>query len=187
MRRTLVALAAALAVFGIALAGCGGSSSLGGPTAQQQRAQAINQRTREYAKAVAQVPTPTVTNFPRRQTLADAVKRQSLPNHPWYVYVLGQNGNIVNYFVSKSVPVNDCDYLSSTQDVTTYGDGNGNVGNVAVLDAPSLEGIYQSASGCNTLTFFDLGTNAEVQVTAIGSYITDRPLKVNAQAIKITK
>lgn len=184
----MILLVAALAALAVLVAGCGGTSSNGGPSAAQQAAQAIKQRTSSYAKAVAQVPTPNITNFPRRQTLADAVKRQSLPNHPWYVYVLGQNGNIVNYFVSKSVPVNDCDYLSNDTEIVNSGDnGNGGSAGVVTLPAPDLEGIYQSGSGCNTLTFFDLGTNAEVQVTAIGSYITDRPLKVNAQAIKISK
>ena len=188
MRRKLTLLILALAALGIIAAGCASSSNDGGPSAQQQRQQAIQQRTQEFAKAQAQVPAPNVTNFPRRKTLADAVVRQSLPNHPWYVYVLGQNGNIVNYFVAKSVPVNDCDYLSATQNVVSAGDnGNGGAAGLAVLDSPSLEGIYQSGSGCNTLTFFDLTTDAEIQVSSLQTFVTDRPLKVQAQAIKVTK
>jgi hypothetical protein len=54
-----------------------------------------------------------------------------------------------------------------------------------VLSAPSLEGIYQSSSGCETLTFFDATTNAEIQVTGMQTYITDRPLKVDAEPIKV--
>jgi type II secretory pathway pseudopilin PulG len=184
--RKLILLPLLLILGAVLFAGCGGNSNDGGQSAQQQRQQAIQQRTRAFGKAQAQVPTPSPTNFPRRQTLADAVKRQSLPHHPWYVYELGQNGNIVNYFVAKSVPVNDCDYLSATQNVVTAGDnGNDGAAGVVVLDSPSLEGIYQSGSGCNTLTFFDLATDAEVQVTAIGSIITDRPLKIDAEAVKI--
>lgn len=175
----LALVVAALIGAAMLFAACGGPSNA---TAQKQRQQAIQQRVDEYAKAIAQVPTPNVTNFPRRQTLADAVKRQSLPDHPWYVYVLGMNGNIEYYFVAKSVPVNDCDYLSSTQNVQEFGGDNGGL---AVLDSPSLEGIYQSSSGCNTLTFFDLGTNAEVQVNAGQSIILDAPLKVDAQPIKV--
>jgi ABC-type Fe3+-hydroxamate transport system substrate-binding protein len=182
----MILLIAALAALAVLVAGCGGTSSNGGPSAAKQAADAIKQRTQSYEKAKAQTPTPNITNFPRRKTLADAVVRQSLPNHPWYVYVLGQNGNIVNYFVAKSVPVNDCDYLSNDTEIVSAGD-NGNDGSAGVvtIPAPDLEGIYQSGSGCNTLTFFDLGTNAEVQVTAIGSYITDRPLKVDAAPVKI--
>jgi hypothetical protein len=171
--KKLIPLGLFVGVMVLMTTACGTSQS------EQQRESAVKQRISTFQKAQNQVPTPNVSNFPRRKTLADSVVRQSQPNHPWYVYVLGQNGNVVNYFVAKSVPVNDCDYLSSTQNVQW--DDNGNI----VLDSPSLEGIYQSSSGCNTLTFFDLGTNAEVQVTAIGTYITDRPLKVDAQPLKV--
>lgn len=147
--------------------------------AEQQRSTAVQQRANTYARASAQVPTPLVTNFPRRETLANAVVRQSQPHHPWYVYVLGLNGNIVNYFVAKSVPVNDCDYLSSTENIDW--DKNGNV----VLSAPSLEGIFQSASGCDTLTFFDLSTNAEIQLSRAQTFIADKPLRVEAKPIKV--
>jgi hypothetical protein len=156
-------------VLGVLATACSNNASV------KQNQQAIKQRTQVYGQAVAQVPTPNITNFPRRKTLVDAVERQALPDHPWYVYVLGQQGNIVNYYVAKSVPVNDCDYLSSTQNVQ---DG-------LVLDSPSLEGIYQSQTGCNTLTFFDLATDAEIQITGLSTYVTDRPLKVSAQPIKV--
>ena len=162
-----------LVVLAVAVAACGPT------TADKQRQQASDQRVSTYNRAVAQVPNPVVTNFPRRKTLVDAVNRQSEPNHPWYVYVLGQNGNIVNYFVAKSVPVNDCDYLSSTDEIVSAKGDNWQI------SAPSLEGIYQSGSGCNTLTFFDLTTNAEVQITSMQTYISDRPLKVDAKPIKV--
>lgn len=179
MQRRLIFAIIALVAIGLLAAGCGGPNNA---TANKQRQQAIQQRVDEYAKATSQVPTPNVTNFPRRKTLADAVVRQSLPNHPWYVYVLGINGNIEYYFVAKSVPVNDCDYLSSTENVQEFGGDNGGL---AVLGSPSLEGIYQSSSGCNTLTFFDLITDAEVQVNAGQTIILDRPLKVQAQPIRV--
>lgn len=175
MRSRFLTLAVVMIAVGLVAAACSSHRN----SAEQQRSQAINQRVDVYAKAVKQVPTPNVTNFPRRQTLADAVVRQSLPHHPWYVYVLGQNGNIVNYYVAKSVPVNDCDYLSSTQELVDSHNATWQ------LDAPSLEGIYQSASGCNTMTFFDLATNAEIQLTGLQTYVTDRPLKVQAQPIRV--
>lgn len=173
-----VLLAAALATMALIGAGCGGHN---GASANEQRQQAIKLRANTYARAAAQIPNPIVTNFPRRQTLVDAVKRQSLPNHPWYVYILGQNGNIVNYFVAKSVPVNDCDYLAAAQQINDQYEGP------VVVDSPSMEGIYQSSSGCNTLTFFDLSTGAEIQVSSTQSFVTDRPLRVEAEAIKVTK
>ena len=187
MRNRLIILVLALVGLAVLAAGCAGTSNDGGSSAQKQRQQAIQQRTQEFAKAQSQVPTPNITNFPRRKTLADAVVRQSLPNHPWYVYILGQNGNIVNYFVAKSVPVNDCDYLSATQNVVSAGDnGNNGAAGIAVLDSPSLEGIFQSQTGCNTLTFFDLSTDAEIQVSSTQSFVTDRPLRVQAQPIRVT-
>lgn len=176
--RRVASIIGLLAVFGVMAFGSAGCFDQ--PQSEQQREKAVQQRANTYARAQAQVPTPNVTNFPRRQTLADAVERQSLPHHPWYVYVLGQNGNIVNYFVAKSVPVNDCDYLSATENVQNPGD-NGNV----ILGSPSLEGIFQSSSGCDTLTFFDLTTNAEIQVSRGQTFITDRPLRVEAKPIRV--
>jgi hypothetical protein len=164
----------AIVVFAGLFAACGTKT-----TSEKQREQAVNQRADTFGRALGQVPTPNVTNFPRRKTLADAVVRQSLPNHPWYVYVLGQNGNIVNYFVAKSVPTNDCDYLSSTDNIQQVRGDNWD------LPAPSLEGIYQSQTGCNTLTFFDLATDAEIQVSGLQTFVTDRPLKVDAEAVKV--
>jgi len=164
-------------VVGVLAAGCTTGSTQ--PNNRQQSQDAIKQRAATYAKAVDQIPTPNITNFPRRKTLVEAVLRQSAPNHPWYVYVLGQNGNVVNYFVAKSVPVNDCDYLSNTEAPSDHWEST------VVLSAPSLEGIYQSASGCETLTFFDATTNAEIQVTGMQTYIADRPLKVSAEPIKV--
>jgi hypothetical protein len=171
----LLPLLILMGVIAVSSAGCMDASN-----SEVQRENAVKQRANVYDKAQRQVPTPSVNNFPRRKTLADAVVRQSEPNHPWYVYVLGQNGNVVNYFVAKSVPVNDCDYLSSTENIVNPGD-NGNT----LIGAPSLEGIYQSGSGCNTLTFFDLTTDAEIQITSLQSFVTDRPLKVDAAPIKV--
>lgn len=172
----LIALVATATLF----AGCGNSTA---PNVVAQNDNASANRAKTFERAKAQAPDPVVKNFPRRQTLVQAVERQSLPNHPWYVYVLGMNGNIVNYFVAKSVPVNDCDYLSSAQSVIWDGgsDGGGNV----VLQSPSLEGIYQGGGVCNTMTFFDLTTDSEIQLTGMNTYVADRPLKVQAQPIEV--
>lgn len=180
--RRVASIIGLLAVFGVMAFGSAGC--LDTPQATQQSHNDVNNRYATFAKAQAQVPTPRITNFPRRQTLADATERQSLPHHPWYVYVLGLNGNIVNYFVAKSVPVNDCDYLSSTDNITN-GVGSNTGDNNVVIHSPSLEGIYQSSSGCDTLTFFDLTTNAEIQVSRGQTFITDRPLRVEAKPIRV--
>jgi hypothetical protein len=181
MRKLMMLLigGAFLALFALGTTGC-----MDAPQSTQQAHNDVNQRYATFSRAEAADPVPNITTFPRRQTLVEATKRQSLENHPWYVYVLGQNGNIVNYFVAKTVPVNDCDYLSSTDNITN-GTGSNTGDNNVVIRSPSLEGIYQSSSGCNTLTFFDLATNAEIQVSSLQTFVTDRPLKVDAQAVKI--
>lgn len=178
--RRYIPLIVGLLALGFLVAGCGTNA------ATQQVNNDVTQRFATFKKAENQVPIPNVTNFPRRKTLADALVRQTMLNHPWYVYVLGQNGNIVNYFVAKSVPVNDCDYLSSTDNITN-GTGSNTGDNNVVVRSPSLEGIYQSSSGCNTLTFFDLSTDAEIMVSSLQTFVTDRPLKVDAQPIKLGK
>lgn len=152
-------------------------------TADQQREQALKQRTQAFARAEAQIPTPTPQNFPLRRALAEFTDRQDLVNHPWYIYLLGQNGNTIGYYVAKTVPINACDFLSSTQQVHNSDQGS------TVLTAPSLDGIYYggsgAASGCDSWFFFDYSSNALIQIRGVNWYSADKPLAIDAQPIKV--
>ena len=168
---------AAIALFMVTTAeSCDGSTSN-----SKQAEQAVKTRSATFDRAEKQAPVPNITTFPRRKTLVNSTLRESQEHHPWYVYVLGLNGNVVNYFVAKSIPVNDCDYLSSTEAPSDHWDGT------VVLRAPSLSGIFQSSSGCNTLIFFDLTTDAEIRLSGLNTFVTDRPLRVEAEAIRVRR
>jgi len=106
------------------------------PGGEQSRKEAISERWQNFELAEAVIPAPQQQNFPLRALLAEYTERQDLLNHPWFTYILGENGNAVSYFVSTTVPVNVCAFLSATEDVKTHSYGN------MVLTAPSLDGIY---------------------------------------------
>lgn len=184
MRSLTLPLVIALALLAAIVAGC----SSGNRTADKQRKTAIEERTQAFSRAEHAVPTPKPINFPLRKALAEFTERQDLTNHPWYVYLLGMNGNAVSYYVARTVPINACDFLSSTQDVHQYGDH----GDAALaLTAPSLDGIYYggsgSSSGCDSWFFFDSATNALVQIRGVNWYAADQPLRVDAKPIKVAR
>lgn len=181
MRKQLTPFIVAFILLGLLLAGCGN----GNKTATKQRKQAIAERAAAFSRAEKVSPTFKPTNFPLRKALNEFTERQDQLNHPWYIYLLGENGNAVSYYVGKTVPINACDFLSSTEDVKTVGANDAAV----VLTAPSLDGVYYggsgASSGCDSWFFFDQATNALIQIRGVHWYASDRPLKVDAAPIKV--
>lgn len=153
-------------------------------TSEKQRKEAVQTRTQMFDQAEKMYPVPQMKSFPIRKDLVEFTKRQDQLNHPWYVYVLGENGNAIGYYVAKSAPQNACNYLSSTQDVHYDSDGN------VVLTAPSLNGVYQggggAASACDVYFFFDAATNAVVQIEGLPFWVSDQPLKIDAEPITVS-
>lgn len=154
MRSKLVgfALIALIVAMGALALGCTDSEG------EKAREAAVEFRNDNFERAVAAVPAPMSVNFPVRQALADFSERQDRANHPYYVYVIASTGNVVEYYTSKTVPVNICAFLSSTEDVQHSGNGN------LILTAPSLDGIFYGGAGasaaCNGLIVFDAVTDA---------------------------
>lgn len=179
MRRVVI-FAAASAVLCVTLVGCSGSTN---DQLQQQRKQSVRDRSATFARAQAIAPAPKTTNFPLRKALVEFTERQDLIDHPWYVYILAQTGNAIGYYVSKTVPVNACDFLSSTEVVDSTDHGK------VVLTAPSLDGIYYggagSSSGCDAWFFFDSATNALIQIRGVQFFATDQPLRLEAKPITV--
>lgn len=147
----------------------------------QQRAASINTRAAAFARAEAAVPIPKTVNFPIRKALAEMTSREDLTNHPWYIYLLGDNGNTIGYYVAKYPPVNACNFLGSTQDVKYDSDGN------LILQAPSLDGVYYGAASCDWWVIFDAGTNAMIKIRGLKFYLADQPLALDAQPIKVKR
>ena len=170
----------ALALLGLAL----GSFACGPkPTPTQQREASVKARTEVFANAEAIAPLPQPQNFPLRQALVEFTLREDLINHPWYTYILGQNGNVVGYYVTKTVPISTCNFLSSTEVVDSTNNGK------VVLTAPSLDGIYYGGAGASAncgFFFFDYATNAMISLSpGVLFFSSDQPLRLEAAPILV--
>jgi hypothetical protein len=169
---------AAVLTAGIILGACGDENK-----AAEQRRRAVRERAEAFGRAEGAAPTPNTKNFPLRKALVEFTERQDLVDHPWYVYVLADTGNVIGYYVARTVPINACNFLSSTQDVRDDDDGN------VVLTAPSLDGIYYggagASSGCDAWFFFDSATNALIQIRGVNFFTADQPLRLDAQPITV--
>lgn len=145
----------------------------------EQRKQSISQRADVFDQAQKAAPVVNPENFPLRKALVDFTTREDLIDHPWYTYILGQNGNTVGYYVTKTVPISTCNFLSSTQDKNDS----------VVLTAPSLDGIFYGGAGASAncgFFFFDYATNAMVTLApGVLFFTVDQPLKLQAQPIEI--
>ena len=169
---TLVAFAVMLLV----LSAC----APGGATGRENRRFAVTFREEVFSQARTLHPEPRPQNFPLRQALVKFTEREDLINHPWYVYILGMNGNVIGYYVAQTVPVNSCTFLSSTEELSNEG---------AILTAPSLDGIFYggagSASGCDEWFFFDAETDALIKIRGVFFYVADQPLLLEAEPILV--
>ena len=179
--RILVVVFAALAIaFALVAAACGNAGTPGGIVSRKE---AISQRWHNFERAEALHPAPLQQNFPLRALLVEYTQRQDLINHPWYAYILGENGNAVYYFVSTTLPVNVCAFLSSTEDVKIDSYGN------LVLTAPSLDGIYYGGAGasasCNGWIVKDAATNAMGIIYGDKILMFDQPLILDTEPVRI--
>lgn len=150
---------------------------------EKSRESSVETRDLVFARAEALAPIPQLANFPTRKALVEFTERQDLENHPWYVYILADTGNVIGYYVAKTRPVNSCNFLSSTEDVVTKHEGT------IVLTAPSLDGIFYggagASSGCDAWFFFDSATNALIEIRGVKFFAADQPLRLEADPIAV--
>ena len=150
---------------------------------EHQRQTAVLTREQAFARAQAQIPQPIPQNFLARKMLAKYVERQDVPDHPFYVYILGQTGNIVGYYVAQAAPVNVCAFLSSTEKISHETSPG------LLITAPSLDGIFYggsgASSGCDGWFIFDAATDALVIVYGSNMFVADQPLRLEAKPITI--
>lgn len=157
---------------------CGSNKNL-----DSQAKTAVKERTNSFDRAQKLYPVPELENFPLRKALVDFSVREDAINHPWYTYLLGMNGNIFGYYVTKTPPISACNFLSSTQ--SYIGDKDGNV----PASAPSIDGQFYGGSGavggCGWF-FFDYSTDAMFLISPSQQFHSvDQPLKLDVQPPKI--
>lgn len=181
MRKLIVA--AMVAIMALTVVACDGDKE---NSANKQRQSSVQFRTNTFARAQDKYPLPRTENFPLRQTLVEMTKREDKINHPWYVYVLGDNGNTIGYYVAKTTPINACDFLSSTESIL-WDDEGGNI----KTTAPSLDGIFYggggSSSGCDVWVWLDYSSNALIKVRDVKFFTADAPLSLDVSPIEVAK
>lgn len=151
-----------------------------------QRKESAKARADTFDRAEKKYPLPHTENFPLRKALVDMTKREDMENHPWYVYVLGDPGNVIGYYVARTAPINACNFLSSTEVITDgSGDETGS-GNV-IVKAPSIDGVYYGDSECTVWVLFDYSSNAMIKLGDVKFFTADKPLNLDAEPIKVKR
>jgi len=143
------------------------------------RKQAVQSRNSAFNRAKSLYPDPYTRNFPMRKELVEFTQREDMLHHPWYVYILGLQGNVVGYYVAKFAPENSCNFLSSTQDIFETDHGT------VPMQSPSYDGVYYGSSTCDEWFFFDESTNALIKIRGMNFYTSDQPLRLQAQPIRV--
>lgn len=165
--------------FGLAILCIAILFSLGCSIGQENRKRATRFREEVFSQARALYPEPRQQNFPLRKALVKFTEREDLINHPWYVYILGMNGNIIGYYVAQTVPINSSTFLSSTEILE----------GTAVVTAPSLDGIFYggggSTAGNDEWFFFDAETDAMIKIRGVPFFVSDQPLRLEAEPIRV--
>ena len=169
--RAKLALILVLFAMIFAVVSCG---DVGDNKQEAQRKEAVDVRAKLFEKAEARYPVPNNVNFPARELLVEYTKRQDLKNHPWFVYIMTDFGQITHYFVAKQMPVSSCAFLSSTEVVRENSYGS------LLLTAPSTDGIYYGGSGaaaaCNGWVFIDAATDVMGVIYGMNIMVYDAPL-----------
>lgn len=167
-------------VLAVLVSGCG---EVPDPNGTRARKEAVASRNEVFSVASSLYPDPKPENFPSRAALVEFTLRQDEVGKAWYVYLLGDNGNAIGYYVAKTRPINSCNFLSSTEAVDRNDSGT------VVLTAPSLDGIYYGGAGgtaaCSAFFFFDAATDALIEISGLKFFVTDQPLRLAADPIVV--
>lgn len=161
-----------LALVGIAamaLAGCNEDTQAAGERAQEDVMQAASRA----------IPVPQVTQYPTRNTVARWIDSANDPDQTHYIYIMLPGVGYVGYYVADSAPVNIC--TSMTPPMRRVTSTNGNV----TLPSPALDGVYYGG-GCEMWYFFDVETNAKIEVGGQMAFFTSTtPLVIDAPRLRV--
>jgi hypothetical protein len=146
------------------------------------RKESVNNRTESFDRARAAFPDPTnLQNFPMREALVDFTYRQDMVNHPWYIYVMSpMTGEPIGYFVGRTYPQSNCNFLSDNKKWIDLSSGNDAYGETT---APSYDGVYYGDADCTAVFFFDATTNAMHTLEGLAWFASDQPLNLDVQRL----
>lgn len=140
----------------------------------------VEHRAETFTRAERLLPEPQLNNFPSRAALIEFTERQDRVGHVYYVYIIAETGNVIGYYSASARPVNSCAFLSSNQDIWT-----GSEGKSQVIQTPSLDGMYYGGTVCDAWFFFDAETDALIEIRGVNFYVSDQPLRLEAEAIRV--
>lgn len=176
MKRTATIPAVVIAAT-LALAGCGS-----GP---QSDAQAKGQEVTEQAfgqqSAAVPYPADELTDSLERRNLVERLRRTNNPNAIGYVYLLGDTGTYLGYYVIKGKVSSTQSQLTTDQLQVWTCRSSGCESNV--VNAPGDDGSY----GANEPGIFFFTTEGVMVTTDMRYVVTDAPLNVNAPKLNVPK
>lgn len=169
LKKTAVALCL------LALAGCKLESSTSSKGEKENEA--------SMSKARAAYPTPESSNFLTRQAVIKWMERMDVPGKTFYVYLFANTGQTIGYYVAQTRPISACTSLTPPDKERSVAGG---AGPNPLGTAPGLDGVY-AAGDCNSYFFFDAETDAYVEIQGLNFFVSDSPLSVEADPIRVTK
>ena len=155
-RRARVAIAA---ILGALLLTTAGACDSGSPSSSEREA---SSRAGSYDALVDSQPAETMNYSPTREALNGWITTWGSPDAVSYVYLQGQEGQLLGYFVLKGLPVSYCAALTPTYEQV---DAGGTDAPNAIVPAPSVDGVYYSGGQCNTYFGFDASSGAYIEYT----------------------
>lgn len=132
-------------------------------------------------RAIDAEPTYQPNNFLTREYVNEYMRRMDDPNKVFYIYLLGDNGNMIGYYVGTR-PVSVCTLLTPPDKLHHVSGSHGRA--MAVTRSPQLDGVY-STGGCDSYFFFDNSTDALLEINGTKFVVVDKPLNVEAEAITV--
>lgn len=163
-----VILAISIMAIPLSLMGCNEQSTRQAGTQEQEGI---------MSQAIQSSPTYVPNHFLTRRAVNKWMERMDVPEKTFYIYLMGNNGNHIGYYVGQTRPI-----CSST--LLTPPDRNLRREGQAVVSAPSLDGVY-SGGECSSYFFFDAETDAYIEIQGLNFFVSDMPLNLDVQAITV--
>jgi len=169
-------LAATAVVF---LAGCQEEANSNSRDMGERDQEKIMQR------AVNSEPTYQPTNFLTREAVNRWMEIMDTPSKTFYVYLMGNNGNHIGYYVAQTRPICSSARLTPPDRIERHERGGGSRAMTAsVVSAPALDGVYTTGE-CDSYFFFDSETDAYIEIQGLNFFVSDQPLSIDVEPIKV--
>lgn len=182
MKLKSLAIAAVLGAMMFGISGCYEDSN-----ATSSREQGEKDQEGIMSRAVSSSPTYQPQHFLTREAVNKWMEVMDTPAKTFYVYLLGNNGNHIGYYVAQTRPICSSARLTPPDRVVNRSTGTGNrVMTSTRVDAPALDGVY-NAGPCDSYFFFDAETDAYIEIQGLNFFVADQPLSIDVEPIRVSQ